>query len=875
MWKRKSKHQKADEDAASASGPATLPASASAPPPAYGAAPDTHPSGPQDLSAALGALNLDASPPGTDPRDDPNEDTCLAHLRLLTAFHRLKSETGYRDGLWEIWDSRAQVSNASSATSSSNSKAAAAAADGGAGSLNTDVLVKLREKRWAVYVGRAADRYAAWWRSFVPDMLLESDMVEPSEERKDRYTASLARPHAKPQTLPRGIAPLIARKDCLRYGHGALWAAGMPWPVVNKAIAGATFDYDVSDACIAQWEARTSRAWRNEDDPDTKQIRCPSCPAMVSVPWTTCGQPRDYKGTKRPGIAGEGYADGHLNRTCPSCSVTVTHESLRAAKFRNDIQASVTSDHAMPGTILDLHTGLPKPLKYDSDNSNSAGCPDQLFPARLARRGLLVEVVEMLRPGSKVAPSMMAVRDNMEENFTGKFADSKNLKEAMNRHGHKKVTDFRLSLDGRRQTRKMMSRYWENSSPFATDLVGCVMRQGTFTEKMCKLNWLHFPTARGLMTGLLKKYTRFVEIIAIASTTKDKVAVPTLDVDLAWHTHQLSPQSYFVFTLAKTSAFVDHNDKVDEDKLSTAFEWTSKTYQEKYGEIYAQCKCWYCESEFLHHLHPCSRTLAIRAIMVSIQVVSASRRTPTEPSTRLLTAHALSLAVRVMALPATKMFGIGKEEKRKHQSATSTLPRILPTRLCSSASHRTHLPNPSFGAVLEAWHAAAKANNVPMPPTAESAHVSSHPAVHTNETTARRATTRPRRLEYRNRLEETHSKARKRANKTFKADAGKRMGPRGEDRASFWGKDIEIDGPWASNLAAATTSAMYPAPPGFVNMGPGSVGSCATGTCGGATGCGSELLGMCSAGCVGSGWFGGNAGCTGMGTTSGVGGSGF
>ncbi|GJC77463.1 glycine-rich domain-containing protein 1 [Colletotrichum liriopes] len=789
MWKRKSKHQKADEDAASASGPATLPASASAPPPAYGAAPDAHPSGPQDLSAALGALDLDASPPGTDPRNDPNEDTCLAHLRLLTAFHRLKNETGYRDGLWEIWDSRAQVSNASSATSSSNSKAAAAAADGGAGSLNTDVLVKLREKRWAVYVGRAVDRYAAWWRSFVPDMLLESDMVEPSEERKDRYEGF---PGSEPMVWNADTLPPLAHKDCLRYGHGALWAAGMPWPVVNKAIAGATFDYDVSDACIAQWEARTSRAWRNEDDPDTKQIRCPSCPAMVSVPWTTCGQPRDYKGTKRPGIAGEGYADGHLNQTCPSCSVTVTHESLRAAKFRNDIQTSVTSDHAMPGTILDLHTGLPKLLKYDSDNSNSAGCPDQLFPARLARRGLLVEVVEMLRPGSKVAPSMMAVRDNMEENFTGKFADSKNLKEVMNRHGHKKVTDFRLSLDARRQTRKMMSRYWENSSPFAIDLVGCVMRQGTFTEKMCTLNWLHFPTARGLMTGLLKKYTRFVEIIAIASTTKDKVAVPTLDVDLAWHTHQLSPQSYFVFTLAKTSAFVDHNDKVDEDKLSTAFEWTSKTYQEKYGEIYAQCKCWYCET------------------------------------------------VRVMALPATKMFGIGKEEK-----------------------------------LLEAWHAAAKANNVPMPPTAESAHVSSHPAVHTNETTARRATTRPRRLEYRNRLEETHSKARKRANKTFKADAGKRMGPRGEDRASFWGKDIEIDGPWASNLAAATTSAMYPAPPGFVNMGPGSVGSCATGTCGGATGCGSELLGMCSAGCVGSGWFGGNAGCTGMGTTSGAGGSGF
>ncbi|KAK6206810.1 alpha-ketoglutarate-dependent sulfonate dioxygenase [Colletotrichum tabaci] len=780
MWKWKSKSHKTDEDAsgpASSSGPAPAPASTSAPPPAYGAAtPQPSGSGPLDLPAVLGAVSLGPTPPhGT----DPTEDTCLAHLRLLTAFNRLKNETGYRDGLWEIWDSRANAGGG-------NDKAAAAA-----GTPNPDVLVKLREKRWAVYVGRAVDRYAVWWRSFVPDMLLERDMVDPPEERRDRYEGF---PRSEPMVwnadmLPpldvllvwhaHMLNPRIYLEDCLRYGHGALWAAGMPWPVVNQAISGATFDYVVSDACAAQWEARTSLAWRNEDDPDAKEIRCPSCPTMVSVPWTTCGQPRDYSGTKRPGIAGEGYADGHLAQTCPSCSVTITHESLRAAKFRNDIQASVTSDHAMPGTILDLHTGLPKPLKYDSDNSNSAGCPDQLFPARLARRGLLAEVVEMLKPGSKVAPSMMVVRDNMEENFTGKFADSKNLKEVMNRHGHKKVTEFRLSLDGRRQTRKMMSRYWENSSPFAIDLVGCVMRQGTFTEKMCKLNWLHFPTARNLMADLLKKYTRFVDIIAIAATTKDKVAVPTLDVDLAWHTHQLSPQSYFVFTLAKTSAFVDHNDKVDEDKLSTAFEWTSKTYQEKYGEVYSQ-------------------------------------------------------SVRVMALPATKMFGIGKEEK-----------------------------------LLEAWHAAAKANNVPMPPMTESAHVSSHPAVHTNETTARRATTRPIRLEYRNRLEETHSKARKRATKTFKADSGKRMGPRGEDRTSFWGKDVEVEGPWASSLAAVTTSAMYPAPPGFANMGPGSVGSCATGTCGGATGCGSELLGMCTAGCVGSGWFGGNAGCAGMGTTSG------
>lgn len=34
----------------------------------------------------------------------------------------------------------------------------------------------------------------------------------------------------------------------------------------------------------------------------------------------------------------------------------------------------------------------------------------------------------------------------------------------------------------------MMSRYWDNSSPFALDLVGAVVRQGTFFQKMDKLN---------------------------------------------------------------------------------------------------------------------------------------------------------------------------------------------------------------------------------------------------------------------------------------------------------------------------------------------------------------------------------------------------
>jgi len=49
-------------------------------------------------------------------------------------------------------------------------------------------------------------------------------------------------------------------------------------------------------------------------------------------------------------------------------------------------------------------------------------------------------------------------------------------------------------------------------------------------------------------------------------------------------------------SLAQTAQFIDHDDKIEETKLSTAFEWTSKTYQKLYDELYSECTCWYCES---------------------------------------------------------------------------------------------------------------------------------------------------------------------------------------------------------------------------------------------------------------------------------------
>ncbi|KAK7951046.1 uncharacterized protein PG986_006774 [Apiospora aurea] len=485
------------------------------------------------LRAAFYNLNL-----GYDASPTPVVDTCLAHLKLLRAFEGLKSRTGLTDGLWDIWDSRAQ--NASR---------------GGP----LDILVKLREKRWAVYVARAVDRYEAWWKSFVPTMLTEFDMVADGKDGQlSRCPSRLACPHAQPRTF---------LEDCLRWGYGDLWHSGMPWTEINAALRP-DFEYEVTEECKQSWTHRTGLAWSNRDDPDIKPLRCPVCFDWETYPWTTCGLPRDYKGDKKPGLVGSGLGDGQLKSECARCGITIDEDLLRVAKFRDDVENLVTHDWPMAGTILDVRDGLVrKQQKTLTSCSQTASC-DAVFSW-------------MSQTSSNLEPSSDLLK-KIDKNIDGVGT----------------LAPHRLSKQARMQTRCMMSRYWENSSIFGIDLRGAVMRQGVFTEKMYKIDWLHSPTVRFTMEKLVAKYERFFDI---AAKFPDEFVTPTLDVDLAWHTHQLSPSQYFDYSVAKTKIFIDHNDKVDEEKLAESFDWMVKTYQQRYGEVYSECFCWFCESlQFKH-----------------------------------------------------------------------------------------------------------------------------------------------------------------------------------------------------------------------------------------------------------------------------------
>lgn len=167
---------------------------AALPPPAYAAAPENGDSlvDPPlqdvgvEITAGFSNLYLDSKP------KDPDADTCLAHLKLLFAIQTLKEDIGYTDGLWNIWDSRPDLDFGYTADIYPPGSEIRKLTPEDKKKLS---LAKIREKRWALFVARAVDRYEAWWSSLPRKALVETDM---SDGQQGLYHSFVSEKHQYP-----------------------------------------------------------------------------------------------------------------------------------------------------------------------------------------------------------------------------------------------------------------------------------------------------------------------------------------------------------------------------------------------------------------------------------------------------------------------------------------------------------------------------------------------------------------------------------------------------------------------------------------------------------------------------------------------------
>lgn len=535
---------------------------------------------PPDPTAGFSNLGLDN---GDEKYNFPTSDETIAHLKLLECFYRLRQTIGSTDGLFGISDSLVTGPGIDASELE-----------------QLESLSQLAEKRWSIYVSRAVDRFDVWIRNFVPDQQMASlDWMQKGGLQAVYYQSPPPLDFSKDNLPPIDVLmvwhaymlnPRAYLEDCLRTGRMRLWHTRFPWKAVEACVDCGSFAYEPGDLAVDAWRVVTGGlSWSNLEL-GKKKVCCPHCGGLNLCEWSTCGDGKGDRSKLLSGrlaswidgilASGHGYCDKDFGLICSACQRDVDHSRLAAGKFCSDLELLIKHRTPMQGTLLDLQ-GLPGPSP--DWNVDFSASQNTLSPNKLLALGLGEEMLSRSKGNTKtVKESIEGIQEIINQTL-GKEQYTKKARGSANPRT-KRAEGIGIH--------RMISRYEDNASPFALDLVGAVIRQGSFIEKMHHIDWLHSPALFNTTKRLVTKYERFVRIMADGQS----MAVPTLDVDLAWHTHQLSPSGYFTYTVKHCKQFIDHDDKVAETTLDNSFEWTSKRYQKLYLEQYSDCICWYCEA---------------------------------------------------------------------------------------------------------------------------------------------------------------------------------------------------------------------------------------------------------------------------------------
>lgn len=117
--------------------------------------------------------------------------------------------------------------------------------------------------------------------------------------------------------------------------------------------------------------------------------------------------------------------------------------------------------------------------------------------------------------------------------------------------------------------KRCMSLYRQSGRvlPFSIDLCAAFARQQKFTAKMARKEHEHehererehnaaYWASADVHKRAVQRYARF---LLLMRAYPGKGFVPTLDIDLAWHTHQLLPQHYLTYTAQMLGRVLNHN----------------------------------------------------------------------------------------------------------------------------------------------------------------------------------------------------------------------------------------------------------------------------------------------------------------------------
>jgi len=303
------------------------------------------------------------------------------------------------------------------------------------------------EQRWLWFVHLAVERFQRWVECLSPPlrlntfarfirndmppldvwMVLHAYLLNPQSFAEDCVRLELLKPLA---TLTASLPDLFF--DVLdSIGDMILWkphaSSRSNW--VTKT--GLPFDPFESAAVLLH-----------------QDLLCPKCKALVSVPYITS--------------AGTGYAQQNFSHACSSCTFEITREKLAVAKLTIDLTAHLF--HEPQTGVTDIQLLLPYSLRseYGEDTTRAISIKQDLLD---------------LKPISQF--------------ISRKWQQNQGASVAMAESLNWKLNEIRKSLFNLRKPKmgaKVLSAY-HDQRPFSVELVGAVLRQGSFIKKIHDLGW--------------------------------------------------------------------------------------------------------------------------------------------------------------------------------------------------------------------------------------------------------------------------------------------------------------------------------------------------------------------------------------------------
>ncbi|KAI5856841.1 hypothetical protein BZA05DRAFT_386372 [Tricharina praecox] len=403
---------------------------------------------------------------------------------------------------------------------------------------------------WKAVVEIAVGRFEAWWKV----VGRETEAAKWGERQGEGESAKCVPtdgPGRKVTELPAEMLPPVDvlivwhsfllnprcyYDDCFALGMPGMLAVAFPWEAINKAVDLKTLDFTLSADAKAFFKVATSQEVDLFAQLKKESFFKPRLPTLEIV-CPKCEHEHKLPITSIDSTANS-WHNPNLSLAC-ACGFAITHDALCAERLRQDYRQVLAGGPGIRGTFS------PPFERGDTVNTqikqHFAGAPPTLpsYPT-------LITLLSIFQHPQQVAPFYLPTSPQ---------------------------------------------------SSACISLSAAVIRQETFVNKMHHFLWVRSPT---LFTGTLprarEKYTNFFRLFTLFP---GETMVPTLDVDVFWHTHQLTPARYYYFCLQPSAAsrFIDHDDKLPTDVLDNGFERTGNRYRDSFGLEYGGCFCWACEIE--------------------------------------------------------------------------------------------------------------------------------------------------------------------------------------------------------------------------------------------------------------------------------------